>query len=73
MIFIIGILFVRADRLLVRWLTHVFANPIAAGAQDQLLAATDFERSNSVHMLLGALQRLDHKSNIPILKKKTHN
>ena len=44
------------DSLLVRWLTHVLANAIDVDGHGQLFAATDVERSDCVHRLLGALQ-----------------
>ena len=53
--------------LLVRCSTHVFANAIDVGLHDQLLVATDAEVSDFVHLLLGVLQRLDHKPHIPSL------
>ena len=54
------------DSPLVRWSTHVLANAIDVGTHGQLLVATDVEVSDCVH-LLGALQRLDHKSHISSL------
>ena len=55
------------DSLLVRWSTHVLANAIDVGTHGQLLVATDVEVSDCVHLLLGALQRLDYKSHISSL------
>ena len=45
------------DSPLVRWSTHVLANAIDVDIHGPLFVATDAERSDSVHMLLGAFQR----------------
>ena len=44
------------DSLLVRWSTHVLANAIDVDIHGQLFVATDVERSDCVHLLLGPLQ-----------------
>ena len=49
----IVILFVWADSLLA---TYVLVNAIDVDIHDQLFVATDVERSDCVHLLLGALQ-----------------
>ena len=43
----------------------MFHHAIDVGIHDQLFVATDIERFDCVHLLLGALQRLDHKSRFP--------
>ena len=45
------------ERLLVRWSTLVLANAIDVDIHGPLFVATDAERSDCVHILLGALQR----------------
>ena len=50
------------DSLLVRWSTHVLANAIDVDIHGQLFVATDVERSDCVHLLLGALQRQENTS-----------
>ena len=53
-------IFVWSDSLfaysLVRWSTNVLANAIDVDIHGRLFAATDVERSDCVHLLLGALQ-----------------
>ena len=54
------------DSLLVCWSKHdVLANAIDVDTHGQLFVATDVERSDCVHLLLGALQWLDHDAQIP--------
>ena len=43
--------------LLVRWSTNALANAIDVDIHGQSFVATDVERSDYVHMLLGALQQ----------------
>ena len=58
------------DSLLIHWSKHdVLANTIDVDIHGQLFVATDVERSDCVHLLLGALQRLGHKPRIPILNQ----
>ena len=61
----IGMLFVWTASLFIPWPTHVLANPV--GMRKQFFVATDAERSDCVHLHLGAWQRLRHKSEIPSL------
>ena len=54
-------IFVWSDSLfaysLVRWSTNVLANAIDVDIHCQSFVAADVERSDYVHMLVGALQR----------------
>ena len=45
------------DSLLVRWSTRAHANAIDVDIHGQLFVATDMERFDCVHLLLGALQQ----------------
>ena len=44
------------------WLTHVLPNVIDVDIHGQLFVATDTERSNHLHLLLGALRRRKNKN-----------
>ena len=61
----VGIVCIWADSLFIRWATHVLVNAINIGIHGQLFVAADVERSNSVDLPIGALQRLDYKPHIP--------
>ena len=53
-----AILSMHVGNLLVQWQTHVLANLIkSTGARDPLFVATDADRSDCIHMALGALQQ----------------
>ena len=49
--------FVSVDGLLVRWRTYAFANPIYVGMHEPSFVATNDDRSDCVHVTIGALQR----------------
>ena len=63
-------LFVWADNLMA---AHILVNAIDLDIHGPLFLATDFKRSNCVHLLLGALQRLDHESHISSPKHQWTN